>query len=342
MSFQQEKHMTQCARLRQVVSTVVGFFPLAETYLKHIFTLTTLLSAAVTCFAQEQASTHPLINQPQQASAGETLSVPAGTRLSLVLTHSVLSRSTHRGDAVYAQTVFPVSLGDEVVIPPGTFVQGNVDRLARTGGRGELHLQSMSVIFPDGYTAPVPGPMNLESDEGYVQLDPGKDRTAGAIAAPLVGLGAGLLIGHAASSSPGTTINGMTVNLDKAKSIGIGGIVGLAAGGIVSLVILTRSQQFFLAAGTPVEMTLQQPMALATGQVSDAIRQSAEHPAATRPVSPRPQAPVSTGTCYTPGTPGTPSTVIPGVPPSGDSPGTPPTVIPGTPAIPGTPYPCSQ
>jgi hypothetical protein len=110
----------------------------------------------------------------------------------------------------------------------------------------------------------------------------------------------------------------------------------------VSLVILTRSQQFFLDAGTPVEMTLQQPMVLATEQVSDAIRQSAEHPAATRPVSPRPQPPVSTGTCYTPGTPGTPPTVIPGVAPSGDSPGTPPTVIPGTPAIPGTPYPCSQ
>jgi hypothetical protein len=342
MSFQQEEHMTLNARVRQVVSTVVGFFSLAEANFKRIFTLATLVAAAVTCFAQEQAATPPPINPVEQAPAGETLSVPAGTKLSLVLTHSVLSRSTHRGDAVYAQTVFPVSLGDEVIIPPGTFVQGKVDRLVRAGSRGELYLQSMSVIFPDGYTAPVPGPMNLESDEGYVLLDPGKGRTAGAIAAPLVGLGAGLLIGHAASSSPGTTVNGMTVNIDKARSTGIGGIVGAAAGGIAALVILTRSRQFFLDAGTPVEMTLPQPMVLATERVSDAVRQSAGHPAATRPVAPRPQPSASMGTCYTPGTPGTPPTLIPGVAPSGDSPGTPPTVIPGTPAIPGTPYPCSQ
>jgi hypothetical protein len=288
--------MTQDARVRQAVSTVVAFFTLAETKIKRTFTLTAMLGFGFTCLAQQQTVTTP---QPDPSTTGgkTTLTVPAGTKLSLVLTHSVLSRSTHRGDDVYAQTTFPVSLGNEVVIPPGTFVQGKVDKLARIGSRGELHLQSMSVIFPDGYSTPFPGPMNLESDEGYVLLDPGKGRLAGAIAAPIAGLGAGLLIGRAVSNSPGTTVGDMTVNVDKARSMGIGGVVGAAAGGIVSLVILTRSHQFFLDVGTPVEMTLQQPMVLETDQVDDAVRQSAERPVAPQPVAPRPQPCVPRSNC---------------------------------------------
>jgi hypothetical protein len=280
MSFQLEKQMTQDARVRQAVSTVVAFSNLAETRSKQAFTFTALLFVTLTGFAQDQTTTPP---NPQT-----TISIPAGTKLSLVLTHSVLSRSTHRGDDIYAQTIFPVTLGKDVVIPPGTFVQGKVDKLVRDGNRGELHLQSMSVIFPDGYTAPVPGPMNLESSEGYVLLDPGKGRVGGAIAAPIVGLGAGLLIGHAVSNSPGTTVNGMNFNMGRAESTGIGGLIGAATGGIVSLVILTRGHQFFLDVGTPVDMTLQQPLVLEAGPVNDAVRQSRDRPASIQPVEPRP------------------------------------------------------
>jgi hypothetical protein len=303
MSFQQEKQMTQDARDRQAVSTVVGYIPLAETKIKHAFTFTAFLFVTLTCLAQQQATPTPQPNsqdqsQPSANSENTTIRLPAGTKLSLVLTHSVLSRATRRGDDIYAQTIFPVSVGNDVVIPPGTFVQGKVDKLVRDGSRGELHLQSMSVIFPDGYTAPVPGPMNLESDEGYVLLDPGKGRFTGAIAAPIVGLGAGLLIGHAVSNSPGTTINGMNFNIDRARSTGIGGIIGAATGGIVSLVILTRSHQFFLDVGTPVDMTLQQPLVLEAGPVNDAVRQSTDRPASIQPVEPRPRPYRRDGRCY--------------------------------------------
>jgi hypothetical protein len=294
MSFKQEKRMTQADRVRQAVSTVVVFITLAETKIRYAFTLTALLFVTLTCFAQERTTTTPQSN----AETGTTISIPAGTKLSLVLTHSVLSRSTHRGDDVYAQTIFPVTLNNDVVIPSGTFVQGKVDKLVRDGSRGELHLQSMSVIFPDGYTAPVPGPMNLESDEGYILLDPGKGRFAGAIAAPIIGLGAGLLIGRAVSNSPGTTINGMNFNMDKAESTGIGGLIGAATGGIVSLVILTRSHQFFLDVGTPVDMTLQQPLVLEAGPVNDAVRQSTDRPASIQPVEPRPRPYRRDGRCY--------------------------------------------
>ena len=335
--------MAQDDRVRQAVSTVVAFI-LAETTIKQAFTLTTLLSMALAGFAQPATNssppTQPIPAQLSTPGGKGTLSVPAGTRLSLVLTHSVLSKSVHRGDDIYAQTVFPVTLGNEVVVPAGTFVQGKIDKLERQGDRGELHLQSMSMIFPDGYVAPIPGPLNLESDEGYILRDPGKGNTIAAIAAPAGGLAAGLLIGRAASSSPGTDVNGMNFNPGKLKSTAIGGMVGLAAGGVLSLVLVARGHQFFLDVGSPLAMTLQQPMSLEAEPVADAVRRAAERPEM-QAVAPRPPRsapdlnPSSgmTGTCYSAGTPATPDTIIPG---------TPDTVIPGIPASPGTPYPCSR
>jgi hypothetical protein len=286
--------MTQDARTRQAVSTVVAFSTLAETRIKQSFMLTALLFVTFTGLAQQTPTATPQPKQQDQtqssaASEKTMISIPAGSKLSLVLTHSVLSRSTHRGDDIYAQTVFPIALANEEIIPPGTFVHGKVDRLQRNGGRGELHLQSMSMIFPDGYVVPIPGPLTAESDEGYVELDPSKGNVTVAILAPIGGGVAGALIGHAANKSPGMTLNGLTINPSKLKSTAIGSIIGVAAGGLVSLVSLTRSHQFFLDVGTPVEMTLQQPMLLETEQVADAVRRSSENPVSPQPVAPRPQ-----------------------------------------------------
>lgn len=347
---------------------------LAATRLKQILMLTTILFVALACFAQRRQPAYSVSdaqtdaqppapgnatteqaaprNAPPQTAPLENTSVtiPTGTRFALVLTHSIQTRYIHRGDDIYAQIVSPVTSGNEVIIPAGTFVQGKVDKLARNGGRGELHLQSMEAIFPDGYVVPISGAVTLETDDGYALKDPGKGRLIGAFALPAGGVGLGALIGHSVASSqsgtvtstlppgctgppPGCLSSSLSTPPDKGKDTVIGGAIGAVA----SLLLLTTSHDFFLDVGSPVEMVLQQPLSLPQDQVADAVRQSAQHPVPEQPISPRPQPPLPPsntdhGTCYTPGTPGTPQTVIPGMPPSGGSPGTPPT--------PGTPYPC--
>ncbi|HZE26168.1 MAG TPA: hypothetical protein VE083_02220 [Terriglobales bacterium] len=114
----------------------------------------------------------------------------------------VASRTTHRRDEIYAQTVAPIVVGDQVVVPSGTFVQGKLDRLARNGTRAEMLLQSASVIFPDGFVANAAGPVKVESEEGTAWRVAGGGNIAGAIAAPLAGLGLGTLIGHQAGGPP--------------------------------------------------------------------------------------------------------------------------------------------
>lgn len=342
------------------------FLALAKTKLQPTLALTTLLLVSITCFASQppQADSQPdsqtNIASANPAPATTTITVPAGTSIALVLMHPIQSRYIHRGDDIYAQVISPIASGNEVVIPAGTLVQGKVDKLGRNGGRGELYLQSMSITYPDGYVAPVSGPITLESDDGYALKDPGNGHIAGAVALPAAGAGIGALIGHfTASSQPNTITNtlppgctgpppgclssSLPVLGSAAKSTMIGAMVGGAIGGIGAFALLLHTHNFFLDVGSPVEMTLQHPLSLEQDQVADAIRDSAQHPVAEQPISPRPQPlppPPDTGTCYTPGSPGTPGTDIPGTPATANSPGTPPIHIPGIPPTPPTPYLC--
>ena len=311
-------------------------------------------------FAQDQPQpTPPDAAQVQEESQNADVTIPAGTHMAMVLTQPVQTRYIRRGDDIYAQVTSPVNTGNQVVIPPGTFVQGTVDKIQQQGGRGELRLQSMSITFPDGYVTPLAGPIVLETTDGYALKDPGSKRGAGAILLPVAGLGLGALIGHSVGTAQSTLTSSippgcnpaqfgclttsMPIPGSKGKDAAIGAAVGGAAGMVASIFLMVSSHHFFLDAGAPVQMTLQQPVTLPQDEVAKALRQSQEHAVEVQPVAPRPLPDQSStqdhGTCFTPGTPGTPPTIIPGVPGADGIPG-PPTVIPGTPPTPGTPYPC--
>ncbi len=331
------------------VSTEIAALTLTGSRNKLTFAAIPIMVVALTCTAQNAAQEPKQQNSDNHSQAapsptGEAVTIPEGTRFALVLTNPVASKSIRRGDEIYTQTVAPIVVGDQVVIPPGTFVQGKLEKLSRNGSRAEIRLQSASVVFPNGFVANAAGPTNVEGEEGTAWQVAGGGNVAGAIVAPLAGLGLGTLIGHAAGGK-GTDINGMNFNPGGLKSTAIGGMVGLAAGGVVSFIFLTHNRHFFVDVGSPMQMTLAQPLTLAQGPVSVTLRDAQAHPVTPMPVAKRPPPPpvpatARTGTCYTPDTPGTPPTVIAGTPAIGNAPGTPDIVIPGTPSIHGTPYPC--
>lgn len=306
-----------------------------------------ILFAVVTCAAQQAPPPGPAPDAGTQASAISApdeapITIPAGTHLALALTHPIDSHSTRRGDEIFAQTTSPVIASNQVVIPAGAFVQGKIEKITRRGSRGELLMQSVSVVFPNGYVATINGPINMESDEGTAWNNPSSAEKAGIIAAPLAGLGIGAAIGAAQHTTQSSTLGGTTLTSSTPKGLAIGSLVGLAAGGAVALVLIARSHHFYVQEGSPLELSLPQPVTLAQIQSPEP-----EHAAAV-PVPPAPKRPppspmpasVDHGTCYVPGRPGTPATYVPGTPPIGDSPGTPDTYIPGTPPTPPIPYPC--
>jgi len=349
----------KCLRsCRSSVSQLAMFFnPIKVNHIRLNLAVATLF-VSLACLAQDQPhppSTDTESDQTQAQTKVSTVTIPAGTQLPLVLTHPIESRYLHHGDDIYAQVTAPVNSGEEVVIPPGTFVQGTIEKLERKGGRGELHLQSMSITFPDGYVAQISGPVTLETNDGYAFKDPGQGRIVAAFAAPAAGAGLGALIGHSVGTPSSTTTttfppgcvggppfcttSSTPVVGTKGKDTVIGAAIGGAVGAVASMALLFSSHHFFIDVGAPVEMTLQHPITLQQGEVAKAVKQSEKHPVAEQPIAPRPLPPTDNGTCWTPETPGTPSQTIPGAPNPDGTPG-PPTMIPGTPGTPPAPYPC--
>jgi len=320
-----------------------------------------LLALPILAQTQSAPDEQKNLQQIQADNRPPTVTIPAGTTVALVLTEPIQSRVLHRGDDIYAQVTSPVDAGNEVAIPPGTFVQGKLDKIDRKGGRGELRLLSMSITFPDGYVAPISGPATVETSDGYALRDPGPGRGGTAVALAFGGAGLGALIGHSVGSStstltttlppgctgppPGCLSSSMTTPGRKGIDTGIGTTVGGAIGALAGIAVLGSSRHFFVDVGAPIELTLQQPVTLPQDEVAKAVQQSADHSVAVQPIAPRPvppplpDTPTDHGTCWTPGTPGTPPTVIPGAPGADGIPG-PPTIIPGTSPTPGTPYPC--
>jgi len=321
----------------------------------------TALLAALTCLAQDQppagnppSTEHPEIQAENQSA---TITIPAGTRMALVLMQPIESRYMRRGDDIYAQIMSPVNSGNQMVIPPGTFVQGTLDKFERQGKRGEVHLSSMSITFPDGYVAPISGPLTLGTSNGYVLVDPGRNGML-AVFLPAVGAGVGALIGHSVGTSsstltssvpPGCTpgtfgclSSSMTIPGNPGKNTVIGAAVGAGAGFVVGMTLVFHTHHFLVAAGAPVEVTLGSPVSLQQDEVARAVQQSLENPVAVEPVEPPPLPPPPVfpppdsgpppdiSPPYVPTTPGTPPIVIPGPPGPGGVPG-PPIVIPGTP-----------
>lgn len=186
--------------------------------------------------------------------------VPAGTRVLLQLASAVNTKSAKPGDGVYLTSVFPVVVGNRVMIPTGVYVQGMIDRVQRgtVKSKAQLDMHFTSIIFPNGSVVEIPGMVDslpgaknqtVKNDgEGTIQQNGNKGRNAGTaakIGIP-VGTGAGS-IGGAASGHP---IEG-----------GLAGLgAGLATVGIVSL--FTRNADVDIAVGTQVEMVLQRPLLL--------------------------------------------------------------------------------
>src|SRR5215469_2969230 len=234
------------------------------------------LSLALSAFAQTSApQSAGDVSESKPASAGRTMTIPAGTQVLLQLKSPIDTKSAHPGDGVYCQTSFPVTIDNVMVIPAGTYVKGEIARVQRAGrikGRAEILFHFNTMIFPNGYTVDLPGALKSEpgatnstvsDEEGTVKANSQKGKDAATIA----GTGAtGAVIGAVSTGS--------------AKGAGIGGLAGAAVG--IGEVLFTRGQDVRIDQGTSLEMTLQRPL---TVEVSPAIPAQAENQVVPRPPS---------------------------------------------------------
>ena len=184
--------------------------------------------------------------------------VPVGTRLPLVLHNGVSTRNAHPGDPLYFETLYPVLVGERIVVPAGSYVSGEITETKRPGrvkGRGEIMLRLTQMILPNGYvvsflaspTGASTGDDDQVDKEGKIKGPSNKASDARTV---ILGTGAGAGIGAAAAGAQGAGIGA-----------GIGALAGLAA------VLLTRGPELELPRGTTLDVALDRPLYLDSARV---------------------------------------------------------------------------
>ena len=194
---------------------------------------------------------------PRPASTGAIVTVPAGTRIGVVLENGISTATAKPGDSIYFRTSFPITIDNKVVVPVGSYLRGEITESKRAGhvkGRAELRLHLNSLVFPNGYTVDLNADPH-STDSGKVKTDPegkmtgpgGKGKDAATIG-ETTATGAG--IGAIAGGGKGAGIGA-----------GIGGLAGLAA------VLFMRGPEANLPRGSSMDLQLERDLQLDADQI---------------------------------------------------------------------------
>lgn len=193
-------------------------------------------------------------------SKGSTLEIPAGTKVPLRLKQAISTKTAKEGDAVYAETTFPVVIDDRILVPVGTYVQGKISHIQRGGhvkGRAEMLIHFTSLIYPSGYTVMLPGALEnvpgaehatMKDSEGTIRQDSDTGKKVETVAK---------------TAGTGAAIGGLGTGTW--KGAGIGGGIGAGVGAAIAM--LSRGADVRLEPGTSVEMVIQRPVALDSSRV---------------------------------------------------------------------------
>jgi hypothetical protein len=182
--------------------------------------------------------------------------VPPGAHLLLRMENSINTRTAQQGDYVYLRTASPISAGNEIVVPVGSYVQGVVTEAKRSGrvaGRAQLAIRLETLTLASGKVFKFsPHLSAVESGEtgqkvvgkeGAVEQAPGHGEDAKQIA---------ILAGS------GAALGGLTGRNWKGAGIGagIGSAVGLAT------VLMTRGKEVELRQGATLDVVFDRAVAI--------------------------------------------------------------------------------
>jgi hypothetical protein len=288
------------------------------------------------------ASLHDQAQEPSPA-AKTMLTVPAGTRLSVAPVRWISLKHTRPGDNVNLQITFPVTNGNQMLIPPGTYIQGIVDKITRRDKHKYLlnvRMRSADIIFATGYTVTIPGSVFAEPVVAQLTLPASPSGQSVPTLVAAGGSNIPVMTATGSSTPPGLPPLPSLGNGPRNAIIGVGIAAAVGTGVVVALAV--HRSDVVMEVGMPMEITLPSPLFLEEDRVLAAVQRFGVATVNAPPQIVQPPQRI----CWTPDTPATSDTVIPATPdivipgtPDTVIPGDPPTIIPGTPehVIPGSP-----
>jgi len=186
--------------------------------------------------AASMAPAAPAAPPPPPAPRFREVTLPAGTELPLKLETALASDASSVEDPVRASLRRTIVVDEVTVLPAGTGLRGvvtGVERSAKVKGRASLAFRFTSLTVDDEQ-------YDIRTSSVARQAEGTKKKDATKIG---IGAGAGAIIGGIVGGGKGAAI---------------GTAVGGGAG--TGVVLATRGEEVRLAAGTPVTVTLSDPV----------------------------------------------------------------------------------
>jgi hypothetical protein len=186
----------------------------------------------------KQPSVSPAIVQDEVAKSSSSVTLPAGTQISVRTIDAIDSTKNHVGYRFQASLEEPLWVDGNIVVPKGADVYGRLDESKQTGtftGRSELKL-ALTGIVVNGHSLP------LVTGEYQVS---GKSKGESTAKRTVGGAAIGSIIGALAGGGKGA-------------AIGAGTGAGVGAGSEV----ITKGDQVKIPSETLLEFTLQQSVTI--------------------------------------------------------------------------------
>ena len=247
---------------------------------RHLFAISFAVALAGTLTANYSYCQNAPANSPQTsapaapapgenaptAPAGSALVVHAATTIPLRLMNTINSRTVQPGQALYCETIFPITAGNRIVIPRGSSVKGSVTQVVRPKRgkhkRAQMGLRFETLILPNGTTFSLratlfgfgtAGNEGFQPKEGKIEGASTKGEDAGKVAETTV---TGAELGTIVGAADGSVWRGL----------GIGSLVGAGSG--LVWILASRGKEIVLPSGTSFDLRLSAPLTFNRGDLN--------------------------------------------------------------------------
>jgi hypothetical protein len=186
----------------------------------------------------KQPTAPSAIEEDEVAKSSSSVTIPAGTRISIRTIDAIDSTKNHVGDRFQASLEEPLSVDGRVVVPKGADVYGRLEESKETGtftGRSELKLELTGIVVRGQNVPLITGKYELS---GKSKGESTAKRTVG-------GAAIGSIIGALAGGGKGA-------------AVGAGAGAGVGAGSE----IITKGDQVKIPSETLLDFTLQQSVTI--------------------------------------------------------------------------------
>jgi type IV secretory pathway VirB10-like protein len=110
---------------------------------------------AATVETTPAAHSAPIVTPESRGVADAKIEIPKDTTIPMILMNTINTRSAYVGQAIYCESIYPITVRNHIVIPKGSSIRGTVTEVLHPGrlkGRAQLGLRFDELILPNGTT----------------------------------------------------------------------------------------------------------------------------------------------------------------------------------------------